>query len=353
MKSNIILLFLLFFNLCIYSQKKPLDNISNEILPIDFKGCVKSLTIKSYSYNKKNETIDTTTSSAYKVFFSKNRNITKHIYFDKSLDNEWKTIEYDELERIKTIKIKEDGKNRLISEQFFNDFSDFPDSTNIYHDENKYKEQYINQFNKKNLIKQEFYTQDTLRHYNTYIYDKKNRLIKDYFTNTKNGFGITLGKSITGDKDEKTLWANDSIIYEYKKIKDTLITIKHQPKVWDEIKKEIKSNDFSLVIIEKYSRDFLNNSRYTYKSKDSIFDCTYFYNEKREVRSFYKTITTPTSIVSNWKSDIGGNLNSEEKTETTYIEIEYDIYNNWIRKKHIKDKIAIYQIKREIEYYCH
>lgn len=347
MKSNILLLFLLFSNPCIYSQKKPIDNNSKEILPIDFNGCVKSIAIKSFSFDKKNETIDTTT-IAYKVYFAKNGNIAKQINFDKSLENEWKTIEYDELERIKTIKIKEDGKTMLISEQFFNNFSNYPDSTNIYHDGNKYKEKYINLFNKKNLIKQEYYAQDTRRYYNTYIYDKKNRLIKDNFYNTKNGFGITLGKSITGDKDEKTLWPNDSTIYEYKKIKDTLITIKLERKGWKEIKKELKSNIFTLEILEKYNRDFLENSRYTYKSKDSIFDCTYYYNEKREIRSFYKTITTPKSIVSNWKNDF---FNNEERTETVNIEIEYDAYKNWIKKRYSKDKIVISQVTREIEYH--
>lgn len=349
MKSNTILLFLIFITPYMYSQKIPIDNNSKDILQIDFNGCVKSIAIKSFSFEKKNEIIDTS-ATTYKVYFAKNGNMTKHIYFKKSSENPWKIIEYDELERIKTIKINDDGKIWLASEQFFNNFSNYPDSTNIYQYGEKYKEKYINLFDKKNLIKQEYYALDTLRHYNTYIYDKKNRLIKDYFTNTKNGFGITLGKSITGDKDEKTLWANDSIIYEYKKIKDTLITIKHQPKVWDEIKKEIKSNDFSLVIIEKYSGDFLNNSRYTYKSKDSIFDCTYYYNEKKEVKSFYKTITTPKNIVSNWKSD--GFYNNEARTETTYIEIEFDAYNNWIKKKFSKDNVAISLIAREIEYFC-
>ncbi|WP_133158900.1 hypothetical protein [Flavobacterium alvei] len=352
MKLNIILLFLLFSNLWLYSQKKPIENNSNskEFLPIDFDGSVKSIAIKSYSYNKKKETIDTT-ALYYKIFFAKNGNITKHIYFDKSFTNERKIIEYDELERIKTIKINDDGKIWIASEQFFNNFSNYPDSTNIYYYGNKYKEKYINLFDKKNLIKQEFYSQDTLRHYNTYIYDKKNRLIKDYFTNTQNGFGITLGKSITGDKDEKTLWPNDSTIYDYKKIKDTLITIKLEQKGWKEIKKELKSNIFTLEKLEKYNRDFLENSRYTYKSKDSIFDCTYYYNEKREIRSFYKTITTPKSIVSNWKSD--GFYNNEARTETTYIEIEFDAYNNWIEKKYSKDNATISLITREIEYYYH
>lgn len=329
----------------------PIENNSKEILPIDFNGCVKSIVVNSSSFNKENETIDTTT-SVYKVFFAKNGNITKHIYFHKSPDSEWKIIEYDELERIKTIKIKEDGKTQLVSEQFFNTFSNYPDSTNIYPYGEKYKEQYINLFKKKNLIKQEYYTQDTLRYYNTYFYDKKNRLIKDYFINTENGFGITLDKSITGDKDEKTLNSNDSIIYEYKKIKDTLITIKRKPRFSiNEIKKEIKTNNFLLEILEKYDRDFFENSRYTYKSKDSIFDCTYYYNEKREIRSFYKTITTPTKIVSNWKSD--GFYDNKERTETTNIEIEYDVYNNWIKKKYFRDKIYISEIIREIEYYCH
>lgn len=181
-------------------------------------------------------------------------------------------------------------------------------------------------FNKKNLIRQEYYVQDTLRHYNTYICDNKKRLIKDNFYNTKNGFVINLGKSITGHKDEKTIHSNDSIIYEYKKIKDTLITIKHQPKIWNEIKKQIKSNNFSSVIVEKYNRDFLDNARHTYKSKESIFDSTYYYNGKKEIRSFYITITTPTSVVSNWKSD--DYYNSEEKTSMVYIGFEFDVYNN-------------------------
>ncbi|AOW11131.1 hypothetical protein [Flavobacterium gilvum] len=349
MKTNIIFLFLFFSNLFIYSQKKPIEGDINNNLSIDFNGCVKSIEIKSSSFNEKNKTIDTTT-AANKVFFAKNGNITKHVYFDKSHNNEWKTIEYDALERIKNIKIKEDGKTRIISEQFFNNFSDYPDSTNMYY-YNNFKEQYINRFDKKKLIKQEFYTQDTLRHYNTYIYDKKGRLIKDFFINTENGFGITLGASITGDKDEKTLNPNDSIIFEYKKIKDTLITIKYRTKLWKEIKKEIKHKNFSLEILETYNRNFLGNSRHIYKSKDSISDCTYYYDEKRQIRSFFKTITTPKSIVSNWKSD--SFYSNKEKTETINIETDYDTYNNWIKKKYSKDNITTSLITRKIEYYCH
>ena len=38
------------------------------------------------------------------------------MYFDKSNDNEWKTIEHDKLERIKTIKTKKDGKTCINTE---------------------------------------------------------------------------------------------------------------------------------------------------------------------------------------------------------------------------------------------
>lgn len=84
-----------------------------------------------------------------------------------------------------------------------NNFSEYPDSLTIYATENHKTERYINHFDKKLLIKQEHYTQDTLRHYKTYQYDKKSRLIKGSFNDTKNGWGINIGKSIIGLKRRK------------------------------------------------------------------------------------------------------------------------------------------------------
>jgi hypothetical protein len=69
-------------------------------------------------------------------------------------------------------------------------------------------------------------------------------------------------------------------LFEYKRIKDTLIMKVRPENPFKEVKKEIKDDKFSLEIIEEYEGDH-KMSRFIYKSKDSISNISYYYKKKR------------------------------------------------------------------------
>lgn len=352
MKRIILLFFFLMNFMFLLAQNNPINRFIIPPRNIDFKDCIKSITVYDYSINRAKEIIDTV-KEVNKIHFDKKGIIIKQWNCKKSIEDLWQIIEYDNKGRIKTIFRKNNDKISLFAKQFFNDFSEYPDSLNIYRGEKGKTEQYINTFNGKLLVKQEFYTQDTLRHYNSYQYDKKSRLINELFINTKNGWGITIGKSITGNKDEKTLNPNDHITYEYNLIKDTLVITKTNitPKhTYKEIKRVLKTKRYILEVKEEYDNDYLQNSTQIYTSKDSISHNIFYYNNKKEISRYYKTITTPNSQIGNWNSEVN---KGKESTQTINIEIVLDKFNNWTKKTYLSDNIITRIITREIEYYCH
>jgi hypothetical protein len=338
--------------LFVFAQNDAINRFVDSPRNIDFKDCVKSITIYNYSFKKNKETVDTI-KTINKMQFNKKGIITQQWNFNKSIKDPWQIIEYDNKGRTLTVSRKNKDKISLFAKQFFNNFSEYSDSLNIYRGEKSKTDQYINHFNKKLLVKQEYYTQDTLRHYNTYQYDKKSRLIKESFINTEKGWGITIGKSITGNRDEKTLNSNDYTTYDYNKFKDTTVitktkfTLKH---TYKEVKKELKTNTYSLEVKDEYDNDYLHQSTHTYTSKDSIFNCTYYYKNKREISRFYKTITKLNVQVGRWNSNVG---TDQESTQTIKIDTVLDEFDNWTRKVYSTNNITTQLIIRDIEYYYH
>ena len=96
------------------------------------------------------------------------------------------------------------------------------------------------------VVKQETYTNDTLRSYIVFEYDSNNRLKKQININTNNGFGIILDKSFTGNTTKKYLNENDTITYKNVEIGDTLVTSKYttNPQVTIKRRKIAYSNKF-------------------------------------------------------------------------------------------------------------
>ena len=352
MKRLILLYVLLMTQTLVFAQNNAVSRFVYPPRNIDFSGCTKSITTYNYSFKTNKETIDTT-KTVDKILFNKKGTIKKQWNCNNSVDDPRQIIEYDNKGRILTISRKNKDGISLFAQQFFNNFSEYPDSLNIYRGEKRKTDQYINHFNKKLLVKQEYYTQDTLRHYNTYQYDKRNRLIRESFINTKNGWGITIGKSITGNQDEKTLNSNGYTTYHYDNYKDTIVITKTKftPKhTYKEVKKELKKNTYSLEVKDEYNNDYLHQSTHSYTSKDSIFYCTYYYKNKKEISRFYRTVTKPNVQVGSWNSNVG---TDQESTQTTKIDTVLDKFNNWTRKSYSTNNITTQLIIREIEYYCH
>jgi hypothetical protein len=348
MKRLPLLFVLLMTQLFIFAQNNAISQFTHSPRDIDHSGCVKSITNHNFTFIKNKETKDTI-KSVNKILFNKKGIMTKQLNCNNSVNDPWQIIEYDNQGRILTISRKDKNSISLFARQFFNNFSEHPDSLNIYNSEKRKTDQYINHFVKKLLVKQEYFTQDTLRHYNTYQYDKKNRMIKESFINTENGWGITLGKSITGDKEEKSLSPNDYTIYVYTKILDTLVFTKTKFTQFLELKdirKKLKSYNYDIEITEEYKNNHLDKYTYTYSTKDSISTSKYFFTSKKEIGTFYNLITTPNKIV--YISD-----NDKNSEHTTTILIEFDKFNNWIKKTYISKNSVTELIRREIEYYCH
>lgn len=348
MKRLSILFVLLMTQLFIFAQNNAVSQFSYPPRNIEHSGCVKSITTHNYSFITNKETVDTT-KTVNKILFNKRGIMIKQWNCNNSADDPWQIIDYDNKGRILSISRKYKDRIYLFAKQFFNNFSEHPDSLNIYRGEKRKTDQNVNHFNKKLLVKQDYYTQDTLRHYNTYEYDIKKRLIKESFMNTENGWGITLGKSITGDKEEKTLNSNNYTIYEYTKVLDTLIVTKTkftQYLILKDIIKELKSYNYNLEIKEEYNNNHLDRFTHTYSAKDSISKSKYFFNSKKEIGTFYNIITTPNKTI--YTSD-----NDKNSEHTTTILIEVDKFNNWIKKTYVSRNVITQLFRREIEYYCH
>jgi len=318
---------------------------------IDFKDCVKSIQVKIFYINDKSKQLDTIYPRAYQAFFDRDKNITKRLDFWGQSKNPWQTIEYDKKERIIRLERKEKNQISLIIKQFFSRNLIYPDSTNFYTDEKLKFEQYINHFNNNLIVKQEYYNRDTLRNYTTFDYDSKNRITKEIYNNTINGFGIILDKSFTGGKTEKHLTPNDSIIYKYEKKLDTLIIYEYKANILEKVKKNYKSNELDLDIENNFWKGKLKSSFLKYKWKDSLKTEYLRFNNKLEISEYKNIVSSKNKIIKKWKNSLGENIPKNVEVKT--ILIKYDKFGNWIDKTYLLNKTIIEQITRNIKYYCH
>src|SRR5690606_24488730 len=103
--------------------------------------------------------------------------------------------------------------------------------------------------------------------------------------NTKNGFGITLGKSITGTEDIKHLNPNDSTTFSYSYRGDTLIKKEYDKGELEKIIKTITNNQHKTEIIQDYGWGYYNHKTITEKFKDSTKVIRYRFNRNQDTTS--------------------------------------------------------------------
>jgi hypothetical protein len=346
--KKLLLICLLMLSGIIISQNTKINK--NEIIPtdIDFNGRVKKISIKDLRFNKKNNKTDTV-STISEVYFSKKGTIQLLKFYTKSLNDLWKIVQFDSLERIKTISINNGNLTSNQVNQYFSGDSEFPDSTLINSYE-KYKEKYINRFDKKLVVKQEYYVNDSLQDYRLYKYNKENQLIEDLYLNPENDTDLTLVTSETNNGVKMSFYPERYIFYEYKKQNDTTIVIKIRPKYsLKEITKTLKNKKVDLKIMEKYDKDFLEELQTTWTSKDSISYILRMYNNKREIKNYYSSFKNSKNIVYKSKSDFFNE--KEERIEIIDIETAYDKFKNWIKKTYSSKGTMQYTVERKIEYY--
>lgn len=347
MKKSLIIIIILITNL-ISAQNKTIDAYVSNIWNIEHKGSVKSIFIERLDFDKKNDLKIDTSRYTNKVFFDKKDNLVKRYDYSNSFKEPTQIVNYDTLNRISKIKREHNGKITEIINQYFSNSSKIPDSLNIFENGIIKREQIINHFLNNLLIKQEFFRNDTLRHYNLYKYNSENQLIKKLFINTRNGYGVTLDKSITGNKSKKHLNPNDSIIYKYQEKKDTLIIKEYKYNKLYKIIKKIKNKNLELKIEDDFWNGKLESRFSNYKWKDSIKTEYLRFNEKLEVNEYRNITSSKNKIIEKWKYSI--NNESPENVKIKDIKTQYDQFNNWIKKTYILNGVIKKEINRKIEY---
>ncbi|MFH7000307.1 hypothetical protein ACHRVZ_20505 [Flavobacterium sp. FlaQc-57] len=350
--KRIILICLLLLNSVIFSQNNNIDKKYLIPFDIEFKGCVKKITLKTLRIDRMSTKIDSVKTNS-EVSFSNNGKVQYLKLYDYRTMDSWRDIEFDALERIKNISKNNGILKVTYLNQYFSGNSEFPDSTKSNIDE-KYREKYINRFTNNLVTKQERYVNDTLQDYRLYKYNKQNQLIEDLYHNPENDSDETLITSDSKDGYKLSFYPERQTLYEYKKDKDTTIVIKISPKYSRrEVIKRAKNKNFELKIVENYSKDFLERKEINWTSKDSLSTRVYVYMGNKEVRDYYFSFQTPKKIVYKSKSNSYNYEQEEEKITVYNIDTVYDKFKNWIKKTRSKDGEIESITERKIDYYCH
>ena len=349
MKNSIFYIIILVTNL-ISAQEKSIDDYVSNIWNIDHTGSVKSIFIERLEFYRNNESKIDTSRITNKVFYDKKNNLIKRYDYSEGLKEPTQVIYYDTLNRVSKIKREHQGQITEVFQQYFSGNSKHPDSLNIFEKGIK-RTQIINHFSNNLVTKKEFFRNDTLRHYNLYQYNSENQIIKNWFINTKNGFGVILDKSITGNKSEKHLNASDSTIYKNFKKLDTLIIRKYRYKKLDKTIKKIKNKDIEIEVVEDFWEGKLTSRFSKYKWKDSIKTEYIHFNGKLEINNYKNITTSKDKIIKRWKNSMTNER--PENVEIMTIQTKYDNFNNWIKKTYILDGSIEKEINRKIEYNWH
>jgi len=350
--KRIILICLLLLNSAVFSQNSKVDKRYLVPQEIDFKGCVKKITLKNLSLDRMSAKKDSVKTIS-EVFFSKNGKIQLVKLYDDETKDSWREIELDALERIRNISQNNSILKLTYLNQYFSNNSEFPDSTKSNANEN-YKEKYINRFTNNLVTKQERYVNDTLKDYRIYKYNKGNQLIEDFYFNPENDSDETLVTSDSKDGSKLSFYPERQTLYEYKKDKDTATVIKISPKYSRrEVTKKVKNKNFELKIVENYEKDFLERKEINWTSKDSLSNRIYIYKGSKEVRDYYFSFQNPKKMVYKSKNDFYNNGQEEEEATIYNIDIVYDKFKNWIKKTRSKEGKIESITERKIDYYCH
>lgn len=348
--KKIVLICLLMVNGVVFSQNNEINKALIIPTSIDFKGCVKKITIKDLRLNRMNTNIDSVRTVS-EVSFSKKGKVQLLKLYDKSTMDSWRVVELDALERIKSISRNNATSNFVFINQYFSGNSEFPDSTKINRDEN-YKEKYINRFTKNIVTKQDHYVNGTLQDFRVYKYNEQNQMIEDLYHNVENESGETLVTSESNDGYKLSFYPERQTLYEHKRDNDTTIVVKISPRYsMKEVTKKIKNKKFELKIVEEYDRGYLKKSSTTWTSKDSLSLITNIYIGQKEIDSYYKTFKNSKQVI--YKSKSNFFKQGEETVTVINIDTLLDKFSNWVKKVYTSEGVIQSIIERKIDYYCH
>lgn len=324
-----------FFTSFVFSQ----DEVINQFYKIP-KEMNSIGGVKRVSLDIINETNDTIKSYVIADFL--NDKIVK-LRFVMNTGEIWiKQIEFDSLERLKTIKTIKNNESQTFVEQFFTSNNKYSDSILIYRN-NLNIEKYINSFDENRVVKQNHFYNDILKDWKEYTYDDKNRLIKKRHIFPENLEEELLTSDYSNGNISTTFYPLDKVEYEYSKSEDTLITVIYKEQLeTKEIIKDFVYDNIVFKSISTYKNKELFCLNNICKIKDSISD-TRLYFKKGELYRYYNTYKNKEGSVS--KSKTHPNDNESIYTEK-YIDV-FDKKNNWIRREvYTYNKLSHIYIRR-------
>ncbi len=337
----------LLFICSIYAQREEFDRYVGRDRFQDFKGEVRSLTVNVLDISLYRDVPDTLV-FVDRTVYSPTKIPTSRYFYRKNTDEEpWQVLTFDHKGR-KVHLIRKDDNNKIVTviNQFFRDNQKYSDSLVILDKEFGRTEIWRNHFRDSLVVRQDLFTNDTLRKYYLYDYDALGRVIKELRVNTKNGFGITLGSGITGGKPEKYINPNDSILYAYESRGDTIVTKEFKKGRLTNIEKRTTTENFEYVHNEIYNSWGLFRLYESFTYPDSVIS-----------KWYYLTEGDTTKIVIAKQSQLGSESStyySEKPSEPSLLLTKktwvYDDIGNWVLREE-KSKSHLRIITREIEYY--
>ncbi len=345
-----LLLFFCFSNFFIFSQKKSIEKFiyKSEYEYLEHVNSPKSILVEVSEFDKKGEK-EKYLSKKNKVIYDNQDQIIKHFVYGINSQSPFKITTYDNLKRVSKVEINwKDGKREIVL-QYFRDGLEYPDSTKVFSSNMIERRKYYNHFKDNLIIRRDLLEKDTLIYYTKFEYDSKKHLIKVLNINTKNGFGIInkLGSSTT-----KRLNRNDSTLYNYKNIGDTLIVNSERFKGLVVTKKTFEDDNVAINIEEETStKSGLTFQKSTnFKWKDSTKIESKYYKKNNILKSYYNTYIYQDKIISKWVNPIMMKEGQPEKIEVTIIQTKFDNKGNWISKIFIRNKLKVKEVKRRIKY---
>lgn len=345
MKKLIFLILIISTNF-VHSQKDPLDRYLTKIEHTDHNACVKSIFVEDSIFENRDYL-----SKRFKVIYNDKDQIKRYIMYGESLSTPFKIVIYDSLKRVEKIEInRKDGNGEKVVQYFRENLTE-PDSIKIFTSDLLEIRKYDNHFKDDLLVRREIIENDTLRLYTLFEYDSNKNLTKELSINTKNGFGVinNLGNSTT-----KHLNPNDSTLFNYKKVGDTIIVEKERFKGLVVREKTYNDDNLDVKIEEQINKNknFVFQRWVRIKTKDSIISEHTYYKNKGELKSYYNSYTYDDKKVSKWIDPNMMKDGKPEKKSITKIEKEFDHHGNWIKKTFKQNDTITSEISRTIEYYC-
>lgn len=279
--------------------------------------------------------------------FSSEGKINKILNYDPETNQQLVAYNFDEFERI----IRTEGQSGITNEYVYDDktmtskwvmHSDSIDSyiRIKYYYENKDSEPRL-------ILRKRYRSTGELADSTMYTYNDRGHVVRSVLHNTPNGYGITIGASITGDEEKFIPNPSDTVHYYRTYDSNGKITSVTTHRRGRPFKRETFTTSVDTLItrIEDYRR-----------FEEEPWQLEKIIKDVDDQKIEFIPISFSDDIIWTYKNGLRTKtirLDNDEITEeinTTY-QRTYDSRGNWIERRKIRDGELVQIVRREIEYY--